>query len=110
MTRVMLNLFTNAFESVRTKHANAETAYHAQILVSTSSLDETVEIRMRDNGRGIPAGIRSRIFEPFFTTKPAGSGSGLGLSISYDIVVEGHGGSLTVESEENRHAPPIPRR
>ncbi len=104
ITRVMLNLFANAWESVRAKRRSTEGSFHPHILISTSSLDDTAEIRMRDNGLGIAPTIRSRVFEPFFTTKPAGSGSGLGLSVSYDIIVEGHGGSLSVESEEDRYA------
>jgi signal transduction histidine kinase len=63
-----------------------------------------VEIRVSDNGGGIPETLRARVFEPFFTTKPAGSGTGLGLSLSYDIVTKGHGGTLTVESEDGRGA------
>ena len=67
--------------------------------MTTRDLSEAVEIRVRDNGTGISATVRDRIFEPFFTTKPAGEGTGLGLSLSYDIVVQQHGGRLTVESE-----------
>jgi signal transduction histidine kinase len=65
---------------------------------------DAVEIRVSDNGGGIPETLRARVFEPFFTTKPAGSGTGLGLSLSYDIVTKGHGGTLTVESEDGRGA------
>ena len=62
-------------------------------------LGEAVEIRVRDNGTGIPAEIRDKLFQPFFTTKPTGEGTGLGLSISYDIVTQQHGGTITVDSE-----------
>jgi signal transduction histidine kinase len=72
--------------------------------VSTRNLGERVEIRLRDNGNGIPAALRDRIFQPFFTTKPAGAGTGLGLSISHDIVVRGHRGELRVNSQEGRYA------
>jgi signal transduction histidine kinase len=67
--------------------------------VATRDLREAVEVRIRDNGVGIPAEIRDRLFQPFFTTKPTGEGTGLGLSISYDIVTQQHGGSIEVESE-----------
>jgi signal transduction histidine kinase len=67
--------------------------------VATREDDDNVEIRVRDNGTGIPADIRDKLFQPFFTTKPTGEGTGLGLSISYDIVTQQHGGTITVESE-----------
>ncbi len=72
--------------------------------MSTRQVDGHVEIRVSDNGPGVPAEIREKIFEPFFTTKPTGSGTGLGLSLSYDIVTQGHGGTLTVETEEGEGA------
>jgi signal transduction histidine kinase len=67
--------------------------------VSSLDLGEAVEIRVRDNGIGIPPELRDKLFQPFFTTKPTGEGTGLGLSISYDIVTQEHGGTITVESE-----------
>jgi signal transduction histidine kinase len=67
--------------------------------VAAKDLGEAVEIRIRDNGTGIPAEIRDKLFQPFFTTKPTGEGTGLGLSISYDIVTQQHGGSIEVDSE-----------
>ena len=67
-------------------------------MVSTRDLGDAVEIRVRDNGIGIPAEIRDKLFQPFFTTKPTGEGTGLGLSISYDIVTQQHGGTITVDS------------
>jgi hypothetical protein len=68
--------------------------------VTTRTLGDSVEVRVRDNGTGIPESMRKRIFEPFFTTKPAGEGTGLGLSLSHDIVVKQHGGDFTVDSQE----------
>jgi len=100
MTRVFLNLIGNGFYAA-TKRArgNGETGYSPTLQVSTRDLDEAVEIRVRDNGTGIPPEIRDQLFQPFFTTKPTGEGTGLGLSISYDIVTQQHGGSIEVDSE-----------
>jgi len=70
--------------------------------VRTKNLDDKIEIRIRDNGNGIPVDIREKIFNPFFTTKPAGQGTGLGLSISYDIIVQQHRGEIKVETEEGK--------
>ena len=100
MSRVLLNLFDNAIYAVVQKAQQASKSYTAKIVVSTKRLAEDVEIRIEDNGMGIPESILDRIFEPFFTTKPTGSGTGLGLSLSYDIVCQGHGGSFQVESVE----------
>jgi len=72
--------------------------------VCTRNLGKKVEIRIRDNGKGIPLAIRDKLFTPFFTTKPTGKGTGLGLSISYDIIVQQHGGQLFFESEEGQFA------
>ncbi len=101
--RVLLNLLGNAFDAVYEKvrqERSAGRSYTPKVSVSTRRMDGQVEIRVSDNGMGIPREARDRVFEPFFTTKPAGSGTGLGLSLSYDIVVKGHGGTLMVESEE----------
>ncbi len=98
--RVLLNLLGNAFDAVHEKAGEAGENYAPVVKVSTRRIGDTVEIRVSDNGPGIPAEIRDRIFEPFFTTKPTGTGTGLGLSLSYDIVTQGHGGTMTVESEE----------
>ena len=68
--------------------------------VSTRDSGDTVEVRVRDNGIGIPSELRDKLFQPFFTTKPTGEGTGLGLSISYEIVTQQHGGTITVESEQ----------
>ncbi len=97
--RVLLNLYNNALYAVRQRHGvPADRAYIPTVWVSTHRLDKAVEIRVRDNGIGIPETIKEKIFQPFFTTKPAGEGTGLGLSLSYDIVTKGHGGTLSVET------------
>jgi signal transduction histidine kinase len=100
MTRVFLNLFGNGFYAA-TKRArgNGEAAYRPTLQVSTRDLGEAVEIRVRDNGTGIPPDIRDQLFQPFFTTKPTGEGTGLGLSISWDIITQQHGGSIEVDSQ-----------
>ena len=79
--------------------ATGGTAYRPTLQVSTRDLGEAVEVRVRDNGTGIPLEIRDQLFQPFFTTKPTGEGTGLGLSISWDIVTQQHGGSIEVDSE-----------
>jgi signal transduction histidine kinase/CheY-like chemotaxis protein len=97
--RVILNLLNNACHAVRERGRAARESYSPTIWVSTQATDGTIEIRIRDNGPGIPEEMRDEIFNPFFTTKPSGEGNtGLGLSISNDIVVEGHHGKLEVSS------------
>ena len=98
--RVLLNVFNNAFYAVQQKQKTALFAYHPTITVSTAQLDGNIQIQVGDNGSGIPESIRAKIFQPFFTTKPTGEGTGLGLSLSYDIVTKGHGGALLVQSQE----------
>ena len=99
--RVLLNLFTNAFNAVRQRQRAGGAGYVPEVRVSTHRLaDGRVEIRVRDNGTGIPAAVREKVFQPFFTTKPASKGTGLGLSLGYEIVTQGHGGTLTITSEE----------
>ncbi|WP_216726298.1 ATP-binding protein [Hymenobacter siberiensis] len=97
--RVLLNLFTNAFYAVRQRQQQGEPGYQPQVGVRTVLLNQQVQIQVTDNGTGMSEAIQSKIFQPFFTTKPTGEGTGLGLSLSHDIVVQGHGGSLTVESQ-----------
>jgi two-component system NtrC family sensor kinase len=99
MTRVFLNLFGNGFYAA-TKHrrGGAEPDFRPALKVATHDLGEAVEIRIRDNGTGIPPEIRNKLFQPFFTTKPTGEGTGLGLSISWDIVTQQHGGTIEVDS------------
>ncbi|HLE57668.1 MAG TPA: ATP-binding protein, partial [Rhodothermia bacterium] len=101
MGRVFMNLLGNAFDALK-EHGAANGA--PMVSVSTARIDGTVEIKVSDNGPGIPPKVKARIFEPFFTTKPTGSGTGLGLSMSYDIVTKGHGGTLDVVSEEGQGA------
>ena len=98
--RVFVNLINNAFYAVHERAQSSGDGYTPTVEVRTRRDGEHVEIRVRDNGTGIPETVRERIFEPFFTTKPTGEGTGLGLSLSYDIVTQGHGGTMTVESEE----------
>ena len=100
--RVLLNLLSNAFYAVRQRQQRGEAGYAPTVRVSTRRVGDNVEIRVRDNGGGIPADVKQKIFQPFFTTKPTGEGTGLGLSLSYDIVTQGHGGSLTVNSHEGQ--------
>jgi two-component system, NtrC family, sensor kinase len=103
VTRVLLNLFGNGFYAVRERQRSArEPEFEPTLSVSTRSLADRVEIRVRDNGTGIPDEVRAKIFDPFFTTKPAGEGTGLGLSLSYDIVVKQHGGTFEVETEPGK--------
>ena len=99
--RVVLNLLTNAFYAVgeRLRQAQGDTGYEPTVSVSTKKVDGMVEISVTDNGNGIPQRVLDKIFQPFFTTKPTGQGTGLGLSLSYDIV-KAHGGELKVETKE----------
>jgi PAS domain S-box-containing protein len=99
VTRVFLNLFGNGFYAAnkRCNEAN-DREFRPTLTVTTCDLGAEVEIRVRDNGTGIPSEIRDKLFQPFFTTKPTGEGTGLGLSISYDIVTQQHGGTITVDS------------
>jgi signal transduction histidine kinase len=99
MGRVFLNLVNNACYAVHAKKRALGRAFSPLLKIATRDLGHAVQIRIRDNGTGIPAAVRERIFQPFFTTKPTGDGTGLGLSISHDIVQE-RGGTLEVETEE----------
>ena len=97
--RVLLNLITNAFYAVDERKRSAPEGYEPTVWVKTQKTAAGVEITVRDNGGGIPDNIKDKIFQPFFTTKPTGEGTGLGLSMAYDIVTKGHGGQLKVISE-----------
>ncbi|GAB4028646.1 tetratricopeptide repeat-containing sensor histidine kinase [Spirosoma gilvum] len=102
--RVLLNLYNNGFYAVQQKQKLAPVAYRPVIKVTTTRTNDKVAIRVQDNGMGISDSVKTKIFQPFFTTKPTGEGTGLGLSLSYDIVTNGHGGSLLVESQEGEGA------
>ncbi len=98
--RVILNLINNAFYAVGDRKKQMEDGYEPTVTVSTKKLVDKVEISVADNGSGIPQNVIDKIFQPFFTTKPTGQGTGLGLSLSYDIITKGHGGQLKVETKE----------
>ena len=98
--RVMLNMFTNAFYAVNQKQKTTGANYQPTVTLSTTVYKNQVVIAVKDNGNGIPANIKDKIMQPFFTTKPTGEGTGLGLSMSYDIVVKGHNGSIDVNTKE----------
>ena len=98
--RVLLNLLGNAFYAVRQRQQAGEPGYAPAVSVQTRRVNGQVEIRVQDNGAGVPAAVQAKIFQPFFTTKPTGEGTGLGLSLAHDIVAQGHGGTLTVESPD----------
>lgn len=109
--RVILNLINNAFyavnekfkvESQRSGLPAGQAGYEPMVTVSTSAQNGKIEITVKDNGNGIPDSIKEKIFQPFFTTKPTGQGTGLGLSLAYDIITKGHGGELAVNSIEYR--------
>jgi len=102
MGRVFLNVINNAFYAVLKRERKEGESYMPTVKMCTNRTDEGVEISVTDNGPGIPSDVKEKIFEPFFTTKPTGEGTGLGLSLAYGIVVQGHGGSMTVESVEGR--------
>ena len=104
--RVLLNLINNAFYAVQERNLrgfeNLEglNTYTPSVIVSTQRADNQIILSVKDNGNGIPENIKAKVFQPFFTTKPTGSGTGLGLSLAYDIVTKGHGGTLEVQSTE----------
>jgi len=102
--RVILNLVTNAFYAVHQKKQSNPTGYDPEVSISTKLRHNIIEIRVSDNGDGIPDPVKDKIFQPFFTTKPTGKGTGLGLSMSYDIITKGHGGKLSVETVNGKGA------
>jgi len=98
--RVLVNLINNAFYAVSEKRKQTSNGYEPTVTVTTKKIDGKVEVSVKDNGNGIPSKVLDKIFQPFFTTKPTGEGTGLGLSLSYDIITKGHGGELKVETKE----------
>ncbi len=100
ITRVLLNLIANGFYAATKRKTETNGGdYEPMLIATTKNLGDRVEIRIRDNGTGIPPEVREKMFNPFFTTKPAGEGTGLGLSISHDIIVKQHGGSIEVDTQ-----------
>jgi PAS domain S-box-containing protein len=100
ITRAFLNLISNGFyAATKRKTENGGSDFEPVLSAATKNLGDRVEVRIRDNGTGIPAEVKDKVFNPFFTTKPAGEGTGLGLSMSHDIIVKQHGGSIDVETE-----------
>jgi signal transduction histidine kinase len=105
VTRVLLNLISNGFYATRERQrAEAAAGFEPTVIITTRELDGAVEIRVRDNGIGIPSEIKDRLFQPFFTTNPPGDGTGLGLSMSYDIITQQHGGSISVDSKVGEYS------
>jgi two-component system, NtrC family, sensor kinase len=102
ITRVLLNLISNGFYATTKRRMEAGDDFEPTLNAATKNLGDKVEIRIRDNGTGIPADVKEKIFHPFFTTKPAGEGTGLGLSMSHDIIVKQHGGTIEVETEQGQ--------
>jgi GAF domain-containing protein len=104
ITRVFLNLISNGFYAVtKRKMEVGNSGFEPTLSATTRNLDHAVEIRIRDNGTGIPTAVKEKMFNPFYTTKPAGEGTGLGLSMSHDIVVKQHGGTIEVDTELGRY-------
>jgi signal transduction histidine kinase len=99
ITRVLLNLISNGFYAVTKRKGEASAGYEPTVVAATRNLGDSIEILIRDNGTGIPPEVKEKMFDPFFTTKPAGEGTGLGLSLSYDIIVKQHAGSIEVETQ-----------
>ena len=100
ITRVLLNLISNGFYAARQRNAEGnDGTYEPTLTAATKDLGDSVEISIRDNGTGIPPKVKEKMFSPFFTTKPAGEGTGLGLSLSHDIIVKQHSGSIEVDTQ-----------
>ena len=104
MGRVLVNLLNNAFYAVHEHRKSAGADYSPTVTVRTKRVDSRMEISVIDNGPGIPDGVKDKIFQPLFTTKPAGSGTGLGLSLAFEVVTHGHNARLEVDSREGEGA------
>jgi two-component system NtrC family sensor kinase len=101
--RVLLNIINNAFYAVNQSQKANQNGFEPTVAITSYREGGNVIIKIKDNGPGIPEQIRQKVFQPFFTTKPTGEGTGLGLSLSYDIITKGHGGKLSVASEVNSY-------
>jgi signal transduction histidine kinase len=99
ITRVLLNVISNGFYAATKKVQTSSNGFEPTLVASTNNLGDRVEIRIRDNGTGIPSEVKDKVFNPFFTTKPTGEGTGLGLSISHDIIVKQHSGSIEIDTQ-----------
>jgi two-component system, NtrC family, sensor kinase len=99
ITRALLNLIANGFYATMKRKAETREAYEPALAAATRDLGDRVEVRIRDNGGGVPPEVKDKMFNPFFTTKPPGEGTGLGLSLSHDIVVKQHAGSIEVDTQ-----------
>ena len=100
--RVILNLINNAFYAVNEKQKQNLNGYEPTVTISSKKLTNKIEVRVSDNGIGIPQKLLDKIFQPFFTTKPAGQGTGLGLSLAYEIITKGHDGKISVVTNEGK--------
>jgi signal transduction histidine kinase len=97
-------LINNAFYTVNEKKKQVDNGYEPVVTVSTKKIKDKIEISVKDNGNGIPQKVLNKIFQPFFTTKPTGQGTGLGLSLSFDIITKGHAGEIIVRTDEGMGA------
>lgn len=104
ISRVFLNIISNGCYEAHRKKIEQDAGFSPMLIVTSKNCGDQIEIRIRDNGNGIPPSVQGKLFNPFFTTKPSGQGTGLGLSISYDIVVHGHNGQILFETKEGEFA------
>lgn len=103
ISRVFLNVMSNGFYAAFNRKLEENDDFSPALSIGTKKLNDKVEIRIRDNGKGVPPEARGKLFHPFFTTKPAGQGTGLGLSISHDIIVRGHKGDIRFETQAGEY-------